>query len=168
MFVRFEIVHEFEIPLDAVELAVLSPDLFSKLKSRMNMEEVTQKEHRLEDGVLHRRWAYQASVRVPVFAKKVVTREMLSWDEASTYDLKAHEAAWSVSPIKPEWKKYFQAEGKFKLVPTGEGTTKRIVEGELTLRIPVVQRMAERAILAEVRRMFEAEAETLREMATLV
>jgi hypothetical protein len=31
-----------------------------------------------------------------------------------------------------------------------------------------VQKMAERAILAEVRRMFDAEAETLREMATLV
>ncbi len=168
--VRFEIVHEFEIPLDAIELAVLSPDLFSKLESRLtNMEDVTQKEHRLENGVLHRVWAYQASVRVPVFAKKLVTREMLSWDEISTYDLKTHEAAWSVAPnFKPEWKKYFQAEGKYKLIPMGQAQTKRTVEGELTLRVPVVQKVAERAILGEVRRMFDAEAETLREMATLV
>ncbi len=169
---RFEIVHEFEIPLDAIELAVLSPDLFSKLKTHLpNMEDVKQKEHSLEDGVLRRVWAYQASVKVsvPVFANKIVTREMLSWDEASTYDLKAHAAEWSVTPnIKPEWKKFFQAQGKYKLVQIGQGRTKRTVEGELALRVPIVQKMAERAILGEVRRMFDAEAETLREMATLV
>ena len=167
---HFEIVHELEIPLDAVELAVVSPDLFAKLQPRLtNVENVSQKEHHLEGNVLHRVWSYQASVRVPVFAQKVVTREMLAWDEASTYDLKAHEAHWSVSPhIKTNWKKYFQAEGTYTLVPNGGGTTKRKVVGELTLRVPVVQKMAERAILAEVRRMFDAEAETLREMATLV
>jgi hypothetical protein len=168
--VRFEIVHEFEIPLDAVELAVLSPDLFSKLQSRLpNMEEVTQKEHHLEAGVLRRVWGYQASVKVPVFAKKVVTREMLSWDERSTYDLKSHEAAWSVEPnVKPEWRKYFQASGTYRLTTMELGRTKRTVEGELALHVPIVQKMGERAILGEVRRMFEAEAETLREMATLV
>ena len=167
---KFEIVHEFEIPLDAVELAVLSPDLFSKLKARLaNMEDVKQKEHHLEDGVLHRVWAFQANVRVPLFANKLVTREMLAWDETSTYALKAHEADWSVQPnFKPEWQKFFHAEGKYKLVSTGQGRTKRTVEGELTLRVPVVQKMAERAILGEVRKTFDAEAETLREMATLV
>ena len=64
--------------------------------------------------------------------------------------------------------KIFQAQGKYKLVQAGQGKTKRTVEGELELRVPVVQKMAERAILGEVRRMFDAEAETLREMATLV
>lgn len=169
---RFEIVHEFEIPLDALELAVISPDLFSKLKDRLaNVEDVRQKEHRLEGGVLHRVWAYQANfkVPVPVFANKVVTREMLSWDESSTYDLKAHEAEWSVAPnVKPEWKKYFQAGGKYRLSTDGQGKTKRTVEGELFLRVPIVHKLGERAILGEVRRMFDAEAETLRDMATLV
>ncbi len=169
---RFEIVHEFEIPLDALELAVISPDLFSKLKARLaNIEDVRQKEHHLEGGVLHRVWAYQASLKVPVpvFANKVVTRDMLSWDESSTYDLKAHEADWSVAPsAKPEWKKYFQAGGKYRLSTDGQGKTKRTVEGELFLRVPVVHKLGERAILGEVRRMFDAEAETLRDMATLV
>ena len=82
---RFEIAHEFEIPLDALELAVLSPDLFSKIKERLkSLEEVRQKRHDLEAGVLRRVWAYQANVKVPVFAQKVVSKEMLSWDETST------------------------------------------------------------------------------------
>jgi len=170
--VRFEIVHEFEIPLDAVELAVLSPDLVANLKTRLkNMEDVRQTEHRLERGVLERAWAYQASVKVPVpvFANKVVTREMLSWEERSTYTIQTHSAAWSVRPnVKAEWRKYFQAEGKYRLEAAARGKTRRTVEGELHLRVPIVQKVAERAILGEVRRMFDAEADTLREMATLV
>jgi len=167
--VRFEITHEFEIPLDALELAVISPDLFSKFKARLkSLEEVRQKQHDLVGGVLRRVWAYQANVKVPVFAKKVVSREMLSWDERSTYEIKLHEAAWSVEPnARPEWRKYFHAEGTYKLLPLERGRTRRVVEGELTLRVPVVHKVAERAILGEVRRMFDAEAETLRDMATL-
>ena len=69
--------------------------------------------------------------------------------------------------VKPEWQKYFQAEGKYRLLPTERGKTRRSVEGDLFLRVPIVQKMAERAILGEVRRMFDAEAETLKEMATL-
>lgn len=166
---RFEIAHEFEIPLDALELAVLSPDLFSKIKERLkSLEEVRQKRHDLEAGVLRRVWAYQANVKVPVFAQKVVSKEMLSWDETSTYEIRSHEAAWTVEPnVKPEWRKYFHAEGTYRLMPLERGRTRRLVEGELTLRVPVVQKVAERAILGEVRRMFDAEAETLREMATL-
>ena len=69
---HFEIAHDFEIPRDAVELAVISPDLFSRLRARLtNMEEVRQKQHVLNEGVLDRVWAFQANVKVPVFAKKV-------------------------------------------------------------------------------------------------
>ena len=48
---HFEIVHEFEIPLDALELAVVSPSLVDRLAPRVpNVERLAQKEHRFEDG----------------------------------------------------------------------------------------------------------------------
>ncbi|CAN5585135.1 hypothetical protein BH09MYX1_BH09MYX1_24810 [soil metagenome] len=166
---HFEISHDFEIPRDAVELAVISPDLFSRLRARLtNMEEVRQKQHVLTDGVLNRVWAFQANVKVPVFAKKVVTREMLSWDEISRYDLEKHMARWEVHPnVKPEWKKYFQAQGTYRLEAIGSAQTRRIIEGDLELRVPVVKGVAERAILGEIRKTFDAEADTLRDLATL-
>ena len=166
---HFEITHDFEIPRDAIELAVISPDLFSRLRDRLaNMESVLQKQHLLKDGVLDRVWAFQANVKVPVFAKKVVTREMLSWDETSRYELGKHEARWTVMPnIKPEWRKYFFAEGFYRLEELESGRSRRIISGELELRVPVVQRVAERAILGEIRKTFDAEAETLRDLATL-
>ncbi len=167
---HFQISHEFDVPLDALELAVLSPDLFSGLKSRLtNMEDVRQKVHNLTNGVLERVWAFQANVKVPVFAQKVVTREMLSWDEQSTYTIAKHAAQWVVVPnVRPEWRKHFHAEGTYTLLPLASGRTRRVVEGDLSLKVPVVQKVAERAILGEVKKTFEAEAATLRDLATLV
>jgi Protein of unknown function (DUF2505) len=168
--VHFEIVHEFDISLDAIELAVLSPGLVDKLAARLhNIEKVEQKTHELEGGRLARVWSYQANIKIPGFAKNYVTREMCAWDEVSTYNLKTHSSEWTIDPhVKPEWKKYFTAHGRYELVPMSDGRTRRVVRGDLELKVPVVQKVAERMIVNEVKKTFEAEAETLRDLATLV
>ncbi len=166
---RFEIVHEFDIPLDAVELAVLSPDLLRKLLPRLkNMESVEQKSHSMRGGVFERVWSYKANVNVPRFAKPYVTPEMLGWDEHSSYDLKKHQAKWTIVPhVKPAWRKYFKAEGTYSVVPRGEGSA-RVIRGEIALEVPLVRQVAERMILSEVKKTYDAEAATLRDLATLV
>ena len=167
---HFEIAHEFDIPLDALELAVISPTLVDKLAPKLkNIEEVRQKSHALKNGILDRVWHYQANVPLPAFARAYVTREMLAWDEHSTYELKKHRSAWTIAPnIKREWQKYFAASGSYSITPLGNGRAKRVVEGTIELRVPVVQKMAERMIVNEVKKTFEAEAATLKDMATLV
>jgi len=167
--VQFEIVHEFDIPLDAIELAYLSPRLFDQLSPRLHdMETVTQTTHELVDGILTRVWAFSANMKIPDFAKPHVTKEMLSWEERSTYNLKTHAATWLIVPrVKPEWQKYFKASGTYSLVRRGEGSA-RIVRGDLDLAVPVVRPVAERLIVNEVKKTFEAEAATLRDLATLV
>jgi hypothetical protein len=167
--VQFEIVHEFDIPLDAIELAVLSPRLIEQLAPRLReMETVTQSVHDLVGGVLTRTWSFSAGMKIPEFAKPHVTKEMLRWEERSTYDLRRHEAEWVIVPqVKPEWQKHFVARGSYSLVPRGEGTA-RIVRGELDLVVPLVRALGERLIVSEVRKTFEAEAATLRDLATLV
>ena len=166
---QFEIVHEFDIPLDAIELAILSPRLIEQLAPRLpHMETVNQTLHDLTDGILKRTWAFSANMKVPDFAKPYVTKEMLSWEERSSYALKTHAAEWTlVANVKPEWQKYFQSHGTYSLVPRGDGCA-RIVRGELDLVVPVVRAVAERLIVSEVKKTFEAEAATLRDLATLV
>jgi hypothetical protein len=167
--VRFEISHDFDIPLDAVELAVLSPTLIDRLRPRLpSMEKVEQKHHSMENGTFERVWGYRANVRLPAFAKGHVQPEMLAWDERSVYDLKTHSAKWTIVPqVREAWRKFFTSEGTYELVPFGSGTL-RLIRGDLTLHVPVVGTLAERLILVEVRRTFDAEAATLRDMATLI
>jgi hypothetical protein len=168
--VHFEVVHEFDIPLDALELAVISPNLFNELSSRLaNIESVQQKEHVLKDGRLERLWSYRANVRIPAFATRYVTPEMCCWDEKSTYDIKRHASEWTILPhVKPEWRKLFAAKGTYSLAQLVSGRTRRTVSGSVELRVPLVRQVAEKLIVGEVKKTFDAEAETLRELATLV
>jgi hypothetical protein len=167
--VHFEIVHEFDIPLDAIELAVISPDLLEKLRPRIaNIESITQKDHTLDNGSLHRVWSYQANVKIPRFARPYVTKEMCAWDEESSYDIKAHVSNWKVIPkIKPEWQKYFSSSGTYSLLALDAGRTKRVIKGHVDLHVKLVKSVAEKLIVAEIKKTFDAEAETLRELAQL-
>lgn len=165
----FEIEHEFDIPRDALELAVISPSLVQKLRGRLpNIEALDQREHRLVDHRLERVWVYRADVPIPAFARAYVTREMLAWDEHSTYDISKHASEWRIEPhVKPEWRKYFSASGTYALTSLDSGRTKRVVSGKLELRVPLVRQVAEKLILGEVKKTFEAEAEALRDLANL-
>jgi hypothetical protein len=168
--VQFEISHEFDIPLDALELAVISPTLCQKLAHRLpNMESVHQKEHVLKDARLERLWSYRANVKLPAFARAYIKPEMMAWDERSTYDIRRHAADWTISPhVKAEWRKYFAASGKYALTTLASGRTRRTISGSIDLRVPLFRHVAEKLIVAEVRRTFDAEADTLRDLATLI
>lgn len=167
---QFEIAHEFDIPLDALELAVISPTLSQKLAHRLpNIESVHQKEHVLRDGRLERVWSYRANIKLPAFAQSYVTPEMMAWDEKSSYEIKRHASDWTIAPhVKPEWRKYFAAQGTYALAELVSGRTRRTVRGTIELRVPLFRQVAEKLIVGEVRKTFDAEAETLRELATLV
>ena len=133
------------------------------------MESVQQKEHVLKDGGLERVWAYRANVKLPAFERAYIKPEMMAWDERSTYDLKKHASDWTIVPhVKPEWRKYFVASGTYTLTTLASGRTRRTVAGNIELRVPVVRQVAEKLIVAEVRKTFDAEADTLRYLAELV
>ncbi len=171
---RFEIAPEFDIPLDALELAIVSPTLVRRLDATVldravGIEKITERRHDLRDGVLERVWHYQGNVRVPAFARGYVTRDMCAWNEESVYDMRRHGGTWTLLPnVKPEWRRYFRAAGTYDVEALGGGRSRRFVAGDVELRVRVVRQMAERLIVGEVKKAFEAEAATLREMATLL
>ncbi len=171
---HFEIAHEFDIPRDALELAVISPHLVDKLGAKVRelgigIDTIRERARSLKDGVLERVWHYQANIRIPQFARPYVTREMCAWDEQSVYQMSKHHGRWSITPnVKPEWRKYFSAAGTYALEELGDGRSRRVIKGDLELRVRVVRAMAERLVFSEVKKAFEAEAATLRDMATLI
>jgi hypothetical protein len=171
--VHFEVAHEFDIPPDALELAVLSPNLpdrFSAkaLSMKVGIERIVERHRSLRNGVLERTWHYQANVSIPKFARGYVTREMCAWDEQAVYDMAKHKGTWSVSPnVKPEWRRYFESKGTYEIDGLAGGRSRRTIRGEVQLRVRVVRQIAERLIVNEVKKAFDAEAATLRELATL-
>ena len=149
---------------------MLSPELCQAMVAKVdNVESIELVKHEVGDGALARVLHYQANVTLPPFAKNYVTRDMCAWTEDTRYDMKTHVAKWTVVPkIKPDWQKYFRASGSYTLKSDGEGKTTRIVEGDIDLLIPVVGPVAEKLILGEVKKIYDAEAAALRSLATLV
>ena len=165
--VRFEISHELDAPLDAVELAVLSPDLGRRLSRLLkSIESVETVEHALENGELRRVLRFQASAPLPIFKGYNVTRDAMSWSEEWVYRLADHASTWTVFP-REQWKRYFRSGGTYQLEPLPDGRTRRTVKGEIEIRAGVLARIIERMAVSEVRKTYDAEADTLRELSTL-
>jgi hypothetical protein len=172
--VHFRVSHEFDIPLDALELAVISPNLVDKFAAKaralgVGIRRIVERSRVLKNGVLEREWHYQANIRIPTFARGYLTPEMGAWNERSVYDMDGHRGRWTIVPnVKPEWQKYFAASGTYAIEPLGDGRSRRVIDGNVDLRVRVVRQVAERLIVGEVKKAFEAEAATLRDMATLI
>lgn len=166
---RFEITHEIDAPLDAVERAVLSPDLGSMLaESLTSIESVETTLHELKDGELRRVLRFQASAPLPIFKSYPVAREAMAWEERWTYRLADRASSWAVF-TKDEWRRYFRSQGSYRLEPSpsGGGRTRRVVLGDLEVNLSMLGRVVERMALTEVRKTYDAEADALRRLATL-
>jgi hypothetical protein len=165
--VRFEIVHEFDAPLDAVELAVLSSDLGSMLAKRLTkIESVETVEHTLGAGQLRRVLRFQASAPLAMFKNSNVARDAMSWCEDWTYRLADHAGTWTVAP-KPEYQKHFGSSGTYQLEAIENGRTRRTVVGDVLVHMRIVGTVAARMAISEVKKTYDAEAEVLRHLSIL-
>jgi len=165
---QFEISHEFDAPLDAVELAVLSPDLgpmMARLLKTM-LESVETIEHDLKHGELRRVLRFQANAPLAIFRNVNVAREVMSWEEESVYRLSEHASKWTALP-RVEWRRYFHSQGTYKLSAVPDGRTRRTVWGELWVKAGVLSSIIERMAIVEIRKTYDAEAETLRKLSIL-
>ncbi len=160
---RFQIDHEIEAPLEAVEKALLSPDFAPRLKrSLASVESLQTVTHDLGDTELVRVWRFQARAPLGILKGFAAAGEWLSWEERVRYQLADHRARWRIvpqgddSPTAP-WRKYFAAEGLYQLDALTADRTRRTVSGELTVRIKLMGRLVERAALRELRRAYAAE-----------
>jgi hypothetical protein len=165
--VQFEIAHELDVSLDVVELAVLSPDLAPRMARLLSMiESVETVEHSFNNGELRRVLRFQASAPLPIFKSHPVARDAMAWEELSTYRLADHSSTWSIV-TKDEWRRYFRSQGTYRLEPAPGGRTRRVVVGDLEIRLSLLGPVVERMALAEVRKTYDAEAQTLRDLSTL-
>jgi hypothetical protein len=172
--VRFEFTHEFDASVDVLELAFMSPDLGRLLGERMaSIESVEPRMHDVGASEFRRVWRFQARAPLRILRGYEVTRDMMTWDEHCTYRLGGHEADWWVVPrpeVEPEapWRRRFNAGGIYRLDPLEDGRTRRTVKGDITIGLALIGPMVERLAVAELRKAYDAEADVLRTLSSLV
>lgn len=170
---QFEINHVFDVPLDTLELALMSPDLGALLAARLDpIESIHALAHELRDDEFRRVWRFQATAPLKILRGYPLAKDLMTWDEHSTYRMAAHTARWHVVPrgdAAPDapWRKNFVAAGTYHLDPLPDGRTRRTVTGNVEVHIKVIGPMVERVALLELRKAYDAEADALRTLCSL-
>lgn len=115
----------------------------------------------LGDGTVRVVDRYEPAFDPPPFARGV-TREMLGWDLALTWDLAARSARFVIDPHVPDaWKRYADVRGTYRFEPRTLGRTARVLEGDLDIRVTLVGPVAERFAVQQLRKQFDGEARLL-------
>ena len=171
---EYEYSHELDARIDAVELALMSPDLAAELLSRVDsMAAIDVVSHDVTDDRISRTWRFEAKAPFKILSAYDVTREMMVWDEVWDYNRVTHVASFHIVPrpgVDPDaaWRERIDAGGKYQLDPLGDGRSRRTVIGHMPIGWRVIGPMVERLALAELRKAYAAEAEALQSLCSLV
>jgi len=162
--VRFGIDDRFAATLTRFEALIEAPELYPRMQRALpGMAAIEVLSWSEADGVLTRRVRYtpRAEDKIPSFGRGVITPEMLIWTEESAFDRRAHRIDYRIEPNIPvKWRDRFASHGHFTFAESA-GQVARRIEGEVTVRVPLLGGIVERMIIRELRQSFRAEAAEL-------
>jgi hypothetical protein len=116
-------------------------------------------EQKMPNGETHWKFKVVAGGELPPAIGKVMSPEMFSWIETSRFVPGEHCIHFSIEPLVAKEK--FVGGGKWLLLNNKKGT-KRIIEGEITFKIPFVGKIVEAFLVKELTRNFEVEPDIQR------
>ncbi len=154
---RFRIEQRFSHPVARVEEAFLHPALLQRMAELPQLGRPELLHHSEEGTVVVRRVRQRFAGHLPSAVTAVVDPARLTWVDESTTDLATHRSDHRVVP--DHYGGRLRSTYVTELRDDGAGGTVRVTEGEVGVRFPVVAGTVERAIVSELRRYAEAEAE---------
>lgn len=161
MTTSFRLEHQFpDIPIELFEQHLNHPELIEMLDAMpaFRSRDLVDKED-LGNGRTRWRFKVVAGGEIPPAARKVMSEEMLTWWEDTTFVPEEHCIYWTIEPVKLKDK--FVCKGTWKLYPMGEGT-RRVIDGELTVKVPLVGKVVETFIVGELKRNYDVEPDVQR------
>ncbi len=144
---RFEISHTFDHPIDRVEEALLDPattqSLAPRMKTIVDVEPIDASE---VDGVVTRKVRYVPAPLIRRVGTKKVDPRWMEWVEESQYDRSARRMQFRNVPRVRRIAQLLENTGRLELFETASGGTRRVVSGEIKLKVRIVGRIAEKII----------------------
>lgn len=142
---HFEVDHVIRVPFAKYFDLVLSPDFNDWLKKRLNLLERKILRSEEIDGKLHR--VVRAESQLVEAAQKFLKVERLVIEERLVVDRAAHSFTWEYVPNVAVNR--FSATGRGSVEPIGASgdQTKRIIEGEVTMKLMLIGGRIERRLV---------------------
>ena len=152
---RFRLEQRFSSPLPAVEAAFVDPALLAELATlpQLGRPELVGL---VDDGdTVRRQVRYAFTGQLSPAVTAVVDPRRLTWVEHSELDRRTHRSDFHIAP--DHYADRLRCTGSVSYQADGGGT-RRVIEGNLSVRFPLVAAKAERAIIAGLRDHAVAEA----------
>lgn len=163
MATTFRLEHDFpDIPVDLFERYLNDPELIGMLGGMpaFRSRDLVDKKD-LGGGIIEWRFKVVAGGDLPSSARRVVSEDMLTWHEDTKFVPAEHTIYWKIMPLKDKVKDMLEAHGVWKLIPQGKGT-RRIIEGNITVKVPIVGKVVEQFIAAELKKNYDVEPDIQR------
>jgi uncharacterized protein DUF2505 len=156
---RFQIEQQIAGPVEAVA-RVYSEARFYELLGKLPKLGQPEVLDRREDGsVVHLAVRFRFTGNLSPAVTRVVDPARLSWVEESVHDLERHTVTFHMKPDNYADRLRFEGTSRFE--PDGDGRTRRLAEGDVAVRVPLVGRAVEGAIVSGLREHLEAEVEVV-------
>ena len=143
---RFDLTQRIDAPVDEVAAAYAGRDLYEHLgaTTKLGPPEVLDRTER--DGSVELRIRYRFIGDLAPAVTAVVDPERLTWVEVSHHDLAARTVAVELQP--DHYADRLRCSGTYRYREIDDGTTERVVEGDLRVRALLVAGAVERAMVS--------------------
>ncbi len=162
---RFQIEQLIAGPVEAVARVYTEPQFYERLGElpKLGRPEVLE---RREDGpVVHLAVRFWFTGHLSPAVTKVVDPAKLSWVEESVHDLEHLTVMFHMQPDNYADRLRFEGSSRFEA--DGDDGTRRVAEGDVVVRVPLVGRAVEGAIVSGLREHLAAEVEVVEELLAL-
>jgi hypothetical protein len=144
----------YDAPVDEVARAYTEPGLFERLGDLPKLGRPELLERREDGDRVRLRVRYRFTGDISPAARRVIDPAKLSWVEHTDHDLARRRVEFRMAP--DHYPDRLRSSGLYSFRPDGSGT-RRVTEGELVVRVPLVGGAVERAIVSGLREHLAAE-----------
>lgn len=158
MATKFSLEHSFPTISVALFEKYLNHPLLNEKLAAMPGYRTRSMEEQSEgpDGEISWKFKVVAGGQLPPAIQKILSEDMFAWWEESKFYPDEHCIRWSISPLFKQVS--FNGNGIWRLEKEGKGT-RRVIEGEISVKIPFVGKLVENYLISELKRNFEVEPE---------
>ncbi len=156
--VAFSARHEFAAPRAVVAAAMTDPEFVGRVELP-DLEPAEVLEHGADEHGRVIRYRYRFVGHLDPIARRILGKDRISWVQEVRVDAgDAHGVLAVVPDVRPDRLTF---SGEYGL-DTHDGTTVRSLQGELSIKVPLVGGRAEQHILTGLLRRIDLEADALR------
>ena len=157
MTTSFRLEHEFpKIPLEKFLAFLNDPKLNQMIEEGLDFCERKMVKRVESPDSIEWQFSIKKSGQAPLPVEKILQGKSIGWIEDSKLVKKENCIYWRITPNNSPLK--FSGEGVWRLLPYKNGS-KRVIEGNITVNIPLVGKVIEGFIANEMRRSFELEVD---------